>query len=148
MGMCTSGDIFQAKLDNMLGDIKGIKTYIDDILVLIKEILSKNTEQRMMIFCRLCSSGLKVNDTKCSFGLKEINYLGYLITRRGIKPDPRKVHDIMDLERPTTMTEAQTLIGMVQYYRDMRPIQSHILAPLIEADRGPKGSSTLWNDAL
>ena len=36
MGMCASGDIFQAKADKLLGDIKGLKTYINDILVLIK----------------------------------------------------------------------------------------------------------------
>ena len=37
MGMCTLGDIFQAKVDKLLGDIEGVKTYIDDILVLIKD---------------------------------------------------------------------------------------------------------------
>ena len=37
MGMCTSGDIFQAKIDELLGDIAGVKMYIDDILVLGKE---------------------------------------------------------------------------------------------------------------
>ena len=37
MGICDSGDILQAKLDKMIGDIEVVKTYIDDILVLIKE---------------------------------------------------------------------------------------------------------------
>ena len=44
MGMCALGDIFQAKVEKLLSDIKGAKTYIYDILVLSKEILSrKNT---------------------------------------------------------------------------------------------------------
>ena len=38
MGMCTSGDIFQAKVDKLLGDIEGFKTYIVDILVLSRDI--------------------------------------------------------------------------------------------------------------
>ena len=38
MGMCASGYIFQAKVDKLLGNIEGIKTYIDDILVLGKDI--------------------------------------------------------------------------------------------------------------
>ena len=42
MGMCSSGDIFQDKVDELLGDIKGIKTYMKYILVFIKEILSKH----------------------------------------------------------------------------------------------------------
>ena len=37
IGMCASRDIFQAKLDELLGDIEGVKTYIDDILVLGKD---------------------------------------------------------------------------------------------------------------
>ena len=37
MGMCASGDIPQSKVDELLGDIKGIKTYINDILVLSKD---------------------------------------------------------------------------------------------------------------
>ena len=41
MGKCASGDIFQAKVDNLLGYIKGIKTYIDDILVLSKDSFYK-----------------------------------------------------------------------------------------------------------
>ena len=38
MGMCASGDIFQAKVDKLLGDMEGVKTYIDDILVLSKDL--------------------------------------------------------------------------------------------------------------
>ena len=61
----------------------------------------------------MCTSGLKANAHKCSFGLKEIPYLGYVITREGIKPDPKKVQGIMDLKRPSTTTEERALIGMV-----------------------------------
>ena len=42
MGMCALGDIFQAKVDKLLGDIEGVKTYIDDILAFSKESLYKH----------------------------------------------------------------------------------------------------------
>ena len=44
MGMCTSGDIFQAKVDELLGDIEGVNTYIDHILVLGKVRFEKHIE--------------------------------------------------------------------------------------------------------
>ena len=44
MDMCASGDIFQAKVDRLLSDIKGVKTYIDGILVLRKDLFSKHIE--------------------------------------------------------------------------------------------------------
>ena len=40
MGMCASRDIFPTKEDDILGDIEGVKTYIDNILVLSKDVLS------------------------------------------------------------------------------------------------------------
>ena len=57
MGMCASLDILQAKVDKIIGDIEGFKTYIDDILVLSKERFSKHTEQMRIIFGILCTSG-------------------------------------------------------------------------------------------
>ena len=54
----------------------------------------------------------------------------------------------MDLGQPDTTTEERALIGMVQYYRDMWPRRSHVLAPLTEAASSPKGRKILWNDAL
>ena len=113
MGMCSSGDIFQAKVDYLLGDIEGIKTYINYILVLRKESFSKHIEQLRIIFGILRDIDLKGNAPKCSSGLKDIICLGGLIAREGIKPVPKKVQGIMDLIQPTTTTEDRALIGMV-----------------------------------
>ena len=97
MGLCASGEIFQAKFDEILGDTKGVKAYIDDIILLGKGVFSKHIYQLIVIFYRMCASGLQVNAPKCSFGLKYIPYLGCIITREGIKPDPNKVQGIMDI---------------------------------------------------
>ena len=70
MVMCALVDTFQAKVDKLIIDIEGVKTYIDDILVLIKEIFSNHKEQLKIIFSRLCATDLKVNYLQCSFGLK------------------------------------------------------------------------------
>ena len=62
--MCASGDIFQAKVYKMLGDIEVVKTYINNILVLSKERFSNHIEQLMIIFGRLRAEGLKVDAPK------------------------------------------------------------------------------------
>ena len=72
MGMCASIDTIQDKLYGLLGDIEGVKTYIYDILVLIKDSFSNPIEQPSLIFVRLRAMGLKVNAFKCNFGLKWI----------------------------------------------------------------------------
>ena len=54
----------------------------------------------------------------------------------------------MDLGRPTTMTEARAIIGMVHYYSGMWSSWFHILDPLIEAYDVPKGIKLFYNDSL
>ena len=67
---------------------------------------------------------------------------------KGIKPDLNKVQGNMDITTPTTKTEAQAIISVVQYYRDMWTRRSHILGPLKEAYSGLKCGNILWADAL
>ena len=132
MGLVSSGDIFQAKVNELLGDIEGVKAYIDNILVLNKGTFKDHVDQLHTCFQCIRRARLKINAKKCSFGLKEIPYLVYIITRECIKPDPKKVQGIMDLERPKTTTDCRKLIGMVQYYRDMWKQHSHVLAPPLQ----------------
>ena len=68
IGMCDSGDIFQDQVDELLGDIEGVKTYIDDIIVLRYYIFENNIDQLRILFGRLRAAGLKVNAPKCSWG--------------------------------------------------------------------------------
>ena len=145
IGVCASGDKSQAKLYKLLGNIEGVKTYIYDILVLSKKSFSDHIEQLCIIFVRLHAAGLKVNYPKHGFGLKGITYLVYVITSAGIKHDPNKMQGIMYIGRPTTKTEARTLIGMDQYYRNIWTRSSHILSPLTEAASGPKGRKYFGN---
>ena len=106
MGMCASGDIFQAKVDDLIGDIKVVKTHIDDILVFGRDSFENHIDRLKIIFGRLRDAVLKVNVPKCSFGWKDIPYLCYVMIREGIKPEPKKVQGIMDLIRTSTTTEA------------------------------------------
>ena len=64
MVMCTSGDIFQTKVEKLISDTKGVKTYIDDILVLRNDLFRNQIENLGMIFGRLRAAGLKVNAPK------------------------------------------------------------------------------------
>ena len=73
MGMCSLGDIFQDKVNKLLGDVEAVKTYIDDILVLSKESFYKHTEKLRIIYGKLNAKYLKLNALKCSFVLNYIH---------------------------------------------------------------------------
>ena len=73
MGMCSLGDIFQDKVNKLLGDVEAVKTYIDDILVLSKESFYKHTDKLRIIYGTLHATYLKLNALKCSFVLNYIH---------------------------------------------------------------------------
>jgi hypothetical protein len=90
MSMCCSGDVFQAKVDQLLGDIKGVKTYIDNILVISEGSFDDHLKHLDTCYTRIQEEArLKVKADKSSFGLSEILYLGYIISCKGIKPDTK-----------------------------------------------------------
>ena len=66
------------------------------------------------------------------FFAPEIEYLGYLLTKDGIKPVQKKIQAVLDLQPPTILKELCKFLGMVQFYRDMWKQRSHILAPLTD----------------
>ncbi len=84
------------------------------------------------VLTRLHDAGLKVNAAKSSFCAHEIEYLGYILTRGGIKPQPKKVQVILTLNPPNNFKELRHFLGMVQYYRDIWARRSKMLAPLTD----------------
>jgi hypothetical protein len=82
------------------------------------------------VLTRPRDAGLKVNAAKSFFCTHEIEYLGYILTRKGIKPQLKKVQAILALEPPQNVKGLQHFLGMVQYYRNMWAKRSEMLAPL------------------
>ena len=148
MGVSCSPDIFQAKIYELLGDIEGTKAYMDDILVIKRGTFEEHLQQLEEVLRRCQRANIKLNAEKCSFGLNEIDYLGYIVTPEGVKPNPKKIEAIQNIERPTTVTEVRQLIGMVQYYRDLWPRRSHLLEPFTAISSGKKGTKIKWTPEL
>jgi len=141
MGLCNSPDIFQEKMSELFEGLDFVRTYIDDLLCLTKGTFEDHLEKLERVLFRLQEAGLKVNARKSFFARTELEYLGYWITRDGIKPLPEKVKAILALEAPRNRKELRSFIGIVNYYRDMWVRRSHVLAPLA----GLTSSKAKWH---
>jgi len=130
MGLCNAPDIFQEKMANLMQDHEFVRTYIDDVLVLSNGTYEDHLQKVELVLARLQEVGLKINIHKSHFCGQECEYLGYWITRNGIKPLSKKVEAIHNIAVPTTKKQLRRFIGMVNFYRDMWKGRSDLLAPL------------------
>ena len=117
-------------MSSLVSDLEYCRAYIDDLLILTAGSWDELLKHLDTVFQRLNDAGLKVNTKKYFFGKSELEYLGYLINRKGVRPTMKKVEAIMKIDAPTTRKQLRSFIGMVNYYRDMWPQRSHLLAPL------------------
>ena len=90
---------------------KSIEVYIDDMVVKSK-VVSKHVEDLMNIFEILRKHKLRLNASKCSFGVGLGRFLGYMVTHRGIEVNPDQIKAINDLQTPRNPKEVQKLTGM------------------------------------
>ncbi len=89
------------------------------MLIITRGILDELLQKMETVLTRLRDAGLKVNGAKSLFCAHEIKYLGCILTREGIKPQPKKVQAILVLNLPNNIKELRHFLGMVQYYWDM-----------------------------
>ncbi len=85
---------------------------MDDLLIITRRTLDKQLQRMETVLTRLHDAGLKVNAAKSSFCALEIEYLGCILTREGIKPQPKKVQVILALYPPNNVKELRHFLGM------------------------------------
>jgi hypothetical protein len=91
MGVAGSPDIFQEKMLKLMETLGYVRAYLDNLLCISKLSLEDHLEKLEEVLRRICNAGLKVNAAKLTFCALEIEYLGYVLTRDGIKPQSNKV---------------------------------------------------------
>ena len=130
MGLCNSPDIFQEKMSELMDGLEFARAYIDDLLIITQGSFDLHLDHLEQALSRIQAAGLKVCAAKSKLACHELEYLGYFVTRDGIKPLNKKVEAINNLAEPKNRRELRRFIGIVNYYRDMWPRRSEILGPL------------------
>src|SRR5947207_5505008 len=106
-----------------------VVVFIDDILV-----YSKNGEEHArhlrLVLDRLREHQLYAKLSKCQFWLKEVSFLGHILSAKGVAVDPSKVQEVLDWKSPTSVTEIRSFLGLAGYYRRFIQDFSKIAKPM------------------
>ena len=111
MGVACAPDIFQSIMMDMLGDLDYVLVYIDDILIIQSEGESETDHLQKVetVLHRLQNKGFRANLRKSFFMQKEVEYLGFLLTSDGIRPQPKKVEAMDRIQAPKNSRQTQTV---------------------------------------
>ena len=112
LGVAGSLDIFQEKMSGLMETLDCVRTYLDDLLIISKSSFENHLTQIEMVLSCLQDAGLRVNAAKSFFAEAKIEYLGYVLTREGIKPQPEKVSAILAINPPNTVKEHRKFLGV------------------------------------
>ena len=119
-GLAQAPAYFQTLINKVFTGFNFAMGYLDDII-----IYSKSEEEHLIhlekVFQRLQEAGLKLKLQKCSFFKKHIQYLGHLLSDKGIQPLPEKLESIAKMPRPKNQKEVKQFLGLAGYYRKFVP---------------------------
>ena len=117
--LCNSPATFQAMMNEIFADMDDIVVvYIDDLMIFTK--IENQAEHDMIVLevlrC-LEENDLFVKPKKCTFHTTEVNFLGMIVGRDGIKMDQEKVKAILEWPEPKTIKGVRSFLGLAHFYQ-------------------------------
>lgn len=141
-GLVNSPATYQRLMEQILGDLHLdiCFIYLDD-LIIFSETYEEHLERLQMVLQRLREHNLKLSPKKCAFFKDKVKYIGHIVSKDGISPDPDKLEKVINWPRPTTPEEVRRFLGFVGYYRKFVKDFSKKARPLTDLMPAPKKSS-------
>lgn len=119
-GLMNAPQTFMRFMHEVLRGLPFCYVYLDDILCFSSDLEEHKAHLRVILE-RLQAYGLKLNISKCEFGVPELTFLGHLVTPQGLKPLPEKVDAVRQYKLPETVSALRKFLGFINFYRRFVP---------------------------
>ena len=134
-GLTNAPAVFQRLMQQVVSPLNPrsgadfVSVYLDDILVYSRS-LGEHLEHLKIVIQKLRGVGLKLQPTKCRFAHEELEYLGHVVSRDGLKTTSRLVSAVREFPVPRTVQDIRRFLGLASYYRRFIPGFAQIARPL------------------
>lgn len=128
MGLTNSPATFQCMMELVLRGLPWhiCMVYLDDILI-YSRTFPDHLHHLNEVLSRFQRAGLKLNPKKCHFARDHVVFLGHLVSRDGLQPDPRNTEKVRTLPKPRTPSEVRAFVCLCSYYRRfVRDFSQHV----------------------
>ena len=128
-GLSQAPAYFQRLTNKVIKGLPFAFGYLDDVLIHSPDI-ETHLQHIRIFFQRLREADLKLKNSKCNYFKTHVQYLGHLVSGKGIRPLPEKLDSIKKMPAPTTPKEIKQFLGLVGYYRKFIPRFADIARPM------------------
>ena len=130
-GLCNAPATFQRCMHKVIGNLIYTKApvYLDDINI-HSRTFEQHLEDLQEVFDKIRTAGLKLGRDKCFFCKDEIEFLGYVVGKDGIKTEDSKIEKIKNFPIPRDLTKLRGFLGLAGYYRKFIRNFSDIAKPM------------------
>ena len=148
-GLCNASAKFQRLMAQALTSVTKkygnfIMCYVDDV-VIATPTLEDHIERLEEVFSCMKQAGLKCKPFKCEILRDSIKYLGRLVDKHGVRPDPEAVEAVLTWKAPKTDTQLMSFLGFANYYREFIKGYAEKIYPMQRLMRN-KGKKFTWTD--
>ncbi len=149
-GLTNAPSMFQQLMETAFNGVhlSWILIYLDDIIILSSTV-DEQIARLHLVFQELRDTGLKLKPSKYQWFLREVKYLGHIMSADGISTDPDKVAAVAKWPVPTKAPDLRSFLGFTGYYQRFIKNYSHIAKPLhvLVADVEARRMEYEWSEA-
>lgn len=143
-GIKSAPELFQREMENLFRGIDGVIVYMDDVLIHgATEKEHDTTLQRVLEILK--DRNMRINEQKSVYSATEVEFLGYCVADKGIRPTEERVKAILGLQAPSSVTELRSLLGLINFVGRFVPNLSALTFNMRQLLI--KDSSFQWNEA-
>ena len=120
--------------------------YLDDVILLGYDV-EQMIERLQLVFDRFRAANLKLKPKKCNLFKTELEFLGHIVSAKGVSTDPKKTQRVSEWPVPRNVSEVRSFLGLAGYYRRFVPKYYEVAKPCMISHKYPEKGNVESNSS-